>query len=622
MATNHVKLNYTELQTKHPEIPKDNNYLNESMQFMYFSGDAEFDGDLEIDDVDGYSGIIVAGDLRVSGMIANYCGDYGDILIVLGDVYADSLIAGGSMIDLMKGAYINKLCLTHYNHGSLSVNKLHCPVYICEHEADSIKDNSKVEYVFDTSYYAPLKENEFYLVELEEIFKDKAWSQYNDEDAIHGNSYFLDYSEYSFNFDKFITNEIITSNNIDSIINHIKAEFHKIKRQEKELLQMKVLDTGKFYRHIFRYFYQGMQYDSLGLIIDTNLKIYDGDLTIDGDLVLDKQIYAEDNISAIYINGDLKVNGTIYNTMETEGVQLYVRGKVNCRNLVISATQVYINKMLDIDDILYCTHPDKIEYSPLLKVAEIKSAALAIVEHSFDLKYSFSDGLDYKVYTVAEDKKEKHFTMEQLKNVLEEQYWSDDDNYLDESSLFRAIVDNKRVLRTDADEIISKVLDRRKRKKLESQALQDSILSMIQLIKSYLDEHSIDYQDEEYRFKIREDSVRFSVSYKSTFYSVGFGLSHLEYGKGKIKKFKKDIIFYLECYLLNKIRTIDFETKTEYHGSAFQQLKDDTWTVVQDKCNFYQKLSKRKGLQKIINTTHFDLDENSVLDLIVKLKSI
>jgi hypothetical protein len=65
----------------------------------------------------------------------------------------------------------------------------------------------------------------------------------------------------------------------------------------------------------------------------------------------------------------------------------------------------------------------------------IKSAALTIVERSF------GDDLDYKVYTVPEDKKDKFFVIEQLKIILVEKYWSDN-NYLDESEIFKAVINS------------------------------------------------------------------------------------------------------------------------------------------------------------------------------------
>jgi hypothetical protein len=615
MTINHISLSYTELQIRHPEITEGATYLNETMQFIYFPDNAFFDNDLEIDNLDDYDGIFVAGDLKVNGILANYESDYGAILIVLGDVYADTLIAGGSLIDIKHNAYIKNLCLTHYNHGCLSINKLYCTVLISEQLGDSIKDHSQVEYVFDDSYYSPLEDNEYYLSELDEIFKEKQWVEY-DEDDIGETGYFWECSEYSFSADKFIDQEIIKGNNIESIINNIKITLTKNKHNEKNILANKLSDTSQLYKTIFRKFYREMDYQSIGLKRDTKIRVYNNDLSLDGDLVLDSNTFDKDNISAIYVDGNLKVGGTIYNTIETEGVQLFVSGSVHCHNLIVSASQIYINKTLTVENILYCTHPNKIDYDPKLKASKINSAKLAIIEHSYELKHILGNNLNHKVYTVSKDKKGEHFVIDQLKNILNEKYWSIEDECLEENRLYQDIILNKDILKSDVESKTTSMLKKRKLRNHKNENLKESIIDMIQCIKSFLKSHSLDYQDEDNRLKITGKEISFSIYYRDTSHSLSIGFCDRRYGKKKLYKFKQDLIFYIEKYLLNQIRTFDYVKNGKYLGSVLEVFQDSDWVLALDDMNYYPKLLKVKNTVVTTNTSYFNLNEDVILQFI------
>jgi hypothetical protein len=618
MRSSHIIINYNELQHKHPELAEDERF-EESMQFLYFPDNAFFNEDLAIDKLNDYDGIIIVGNLEVNGRIANYNGEGGATLIVFGDVYADTLIAGGSFIDLKKTTHIKSLCLTHYNHGTLLIKKLYCTLLISEQYGEMIRDYSNVEFVFKDNYFGAPKENEYYLSELYEIFKDKPWISFNN-DYSNPDYYFYDYSEHGFSAYKFIEYELIKGDHIDSLIERVKEVLTQRKRDEKLLLQYESSDTRQLYKIICRKFIWLMDYQSLGLKRDTNVKVYNSDLELDHDLILDTTVFAKENISTIFIDGSLKVNGSIYNSSGTEGIQLFVSGDVYCHNLIVSAAQIYINNTLTVENILYCTYPNILEYTPKLKVWKIISAKLAIIEHSYELKHVLGENLNHKVYTVSEDKKEDHFVIDQLKNILDEKYWSIDNKYLIEDRLFQAIIRKDNIFKPDFEVKVANVLNKKKQRKNKDGALKESIIDMIQCIKSFLQAHSLDYQEQEGKLRITGQGVSFSIYYKPTMHSLSFGpFADRSYGKKKLYNFKNDLIHYLEKYLLNQVRTIDYVKNEEFLGDVLQVFQDNDWVVALDDKNIYSQFSKMKNVKTTINTNQFILDKDETLKLIEEL---
>jgi Domain of unknown function (DUF4116) len=95
--------------------------------FVYFAGgDVRIDGDLGLDWTDdrfaGHIGLVVDGDLTVTGNIINENGNAGPFLLVRGNLRARNVVAGGAEFHIEGDADIEELLLGHYNDGTLAID--------------------------------------------------------------------------------------------------------------------------------------------------------------------------------------------------------------------------------------------------------------------------------------------------------------------------------------------------------------------------------------------------------------------------------------------------------------------------------------------------------------------
>jgi hypothetical protein len=88
-------------------------------------GDLSIEGDLRLDWGAGWGdeerGMVVTGDLGVSGSVLNTEGDSGPFLVVLGNLRAGNLVAGGSSIHIDGDVHLDEILVAFYNHGKLAV---------------------------------------------------------------------------------------------------------------------------------------------------------------------------------------------------------------------------------------------------------------------------------------------------------------------------------------------------------------------------------------------------------------------------------------------------------------------------------------------------------------------
>lgn len=88
-------------------------------------GDLHVEGDLLLDwdlSLGRATGLVVTGDLAVSGSIFNRSGNGGPFLLVLGSLSAGNLVAGGAEIRVVRGARVAGLVLGHDNDGHLRID--------------------------------------------------------------------------------------------------------------------------------------------------------------------------------------------------------------------------------------------------------------------------------------------------------------------------------------------------------------------------------------------------------------------------------------------------------------------------------------------------------------------
>jgi hypothetical protein len=136
----------------YPTVDKDGAeysfYLEGSKErkFIYIDGDLSLNETLDLDQLEKKAeGLLVSGNLIVDGSILNNESDYGGTLIVLGDVIADCIIAGGSVIHLKKECYVHAFVISFYNHGVLDINKTSIPFFV--------RSDGSFELIYQDKYY-------------------------------------------------------------------------------------------------------------------------------------------------------------------------------------------------------------------------------------------------------------------------------------------------------------------------------------------------------------------------------------------------------------------------------------------------------------------------------------
>jgi len=146
-----MRVKFSELKEKTdlPYLFGEDHYANRYVK--YYDNDVSFENlDLDADHHENCSIIIVNGNLTVEKNIINVNGDGGLALVVLGDVSAKMLIAGGSEIDIHGTAHINEFVFAFYNHGFLSIKKLITNLCISEDHYTEIHDTTSTTYYLDT----------------------------------------------------------------------------------------------------------------------------------------------------------------------------------------------------------------------------------------------------------------------------------------------------------------------------------------------------------------------------------------------------------------------------------------------------------------------------------------
>ncbi len=622
MKSEFISMDYEELKLSYPDVAKHED-IHEGERYMFFPEDAIFDQSLSINSLNNHNGIIVMGDHKVVGNIDNPEGDYGATLIVYKDTYADNLIAGGSIIDLMENAYIRNLCLAHYNHGILRVGKIYCPLLINSDHAASIKDSTALDAEFNTYYHGALESNQFNMEDLGEIFPDKPWIEIetDENDDMDEAGFYCNFSA-----DKFIKLELRNSDTITDIIQHVKKNIVRQKQLEDSYFTQGMADTDQMYRYLLRKINIPL-YSFAPIPKNSNIKLVKGDYEIKNDLILDKDNFSPENIYMLFIDGDLNVEGSIYNSHEKEGIVLFVTGNVHCANFLISTSEVFINNCLTVDNILMCGLPEDIDIDsgPNLKVKEIKSATLAIIESDYELKSRLGSKLKNKIFTVEEDKKKDHFLISHLEKILDEKFWSKDNEYINEEIFWKAVIQNRSVLKPDHEEIINKIINKNKE---NINPAKQEITDIIECIKVFLDKNDIKYYNSDYYLDIVQPEIRYEMRYEpidttdpTAKYKLSFGTYPCrKYDpKTELNKFKSDLKYFLEKYLLNEVR-LNYHIKgNKTIGDILQVLENEKWSealVTHPEFNSYLA-SESTSVESVMN--QFSIDGNEITNLIEKI---
>lgn len=88
---------------------------------------------LKISDDIRIQGLVILGNLKVSGCMINAEGDYGPFVYIQSNVSCQSLLLGGAYVEVRGDITAEEVVMTDYNHGFLNVEGVVCtPIFIVE----------------------------------------------------------------------------------------------------------------------------------------------------------------------------------------------------------------------------------------------------------------------------------------------------------------------------------------------------------------------------------------------------------------------------------------------------------------------------------------------------------
>ncbi|WP_264525572.1 polymer-forming cytoskeletal protein [Flavobacterium sp. N502536] len=94
-------------------------------------------------------GVLINGNLSVSGTIINAEGDYGPYVFIKGDVSCQSMLLGGSYVEIEGNVTAKEVVMTSYNHGNFKcAGCIEAPVFIVEDHYTTVADRKN-----DLFYY-------------------------------------------------------------------------------------------------------------------------------------------------------------------------------------------------------------------------------------------------------------------------------------------------------------------------------------------------------------------------------------------------------------------------------------------------------------------------------------
>lgn len=172
-------ISFETLQTLISDVSIDH-LFDEDARILLYDEDTRLD---EIDlDNDDYVGIVVKGDLAVSGNIYNENTDGACSLIVLGNLHAKNMAVGGQLIYVKGDINVDEVLIGSYNHGSLySYGDVFCPLII--------SDDYAFNFAADVKVLDPVDEDDSFMIQEllsdnAELFEDDSFNFYAAHEAL------------------------------------------------------------------------------------------------------------------------------------------------------------------------------------------------------------------------------------------------------------------------------------------------------------------------------------------------------------------------------------------------------------------------------------------------------
>lgn len=163
-------------------------------QVIIHQGDLALDNlELDFDNEELHSGLIVNGNLTVKNTIVNYDMDSGPLLLVIGNLKTASLIGGGSSICIKGDLNVENTLFGHYNHGFIAVKgNTTTKILISETHDFQLKGTIKADTII--SINADLENPDFTREDINKIFvKDVLEIEDNEDDNFIDSAALIDY---------------------------------------------------------------------------------------------------------------------------------------------------------------------------------------------------------------------------------------------------------------------------------------------------------------------------------------------------------------------------------------------------------------------------------------------
>jgi hypothetical protein len=319
-----------QLKERVPSLP--DVFTNFFSKGVYFDGDLKIEKDLDLNLSNGLT-IVVRGDLHVGGDIVNGCGSTGDLLFVLGDVYAKNLFAGGSLITFKKDVYIDYFVCPYYNDGSLEIQTLKRGILLDDGEHCTFVHKLENRAVYFT-YHSLTDPRKYPYSDFLEIL-----TAIEDDEYLALNEYL---SEKENNKNLYLKIQNYLKNKLESQKTFTNGEVVFYKDMMKDMNQR--MSVGLIWE-------TGFTMQNLDIEKNDKVKYFTEDLIVDDDFILD--LSQHDGIKMIYVDGNMKVKGSLYHSLHEEAIILIVRGDIECQNLINAKSLILAKGKLNINNVFY-----------------------------------------------------------------------------------------------------------------------------------------------------------------------------------------------------------------------------------------------------------------------------
>ena len=449
---------------RHPDITDVTINQTDQEIIKYYPSDVKVDGNFSLDGEDSEDinisditvdkdfslspsdavwihAIYILGNLTVEGNITNYDGDTGSGLFVQGITKAENIFSGGSHVHLHE-VYVKGFCLGFYNGGQLNIANFNQGILVSVDHHTNIEIQDSAIGFSDDGIRGTHPMDDFYT-----IFKNKEWFEKDDDEFYFLDDEFmadirkegLNYVEINLAIEKF------KQNIANELASYETLEITKIKKI-KAVLNKKVANmrhSGYDYRSVL---------EDLNIKPKNEIKIIKGPHKISGDFCIDR---GDKNIKALFIDGDLIVDGTIFNHFKKKPLKIFVLGDVICNHFLVQSTNFIIKGKLDIKNLFLYDNPSATEEDEDSELAvgpgEKISCKIALFNNDVNMWSYFNSKVKHIYSNYLDVLGSEALDFKDLDHIIKPEFLSnqDDEVVLNVEKIITQIIQNKQGIMLD-----------------------------------------------------------------------------------------------------------------------------------------------------------------------------